>query len=139
MPSARASSWLATCAAGDDCTGARCAKALHHELQCEIFRHVQLRCRTGDNLFELFPSVPTRLSGSVELKDLETQKEVTLDPALPDAAYHVTVTLISRSEKSSYGSRRVKSIVKTESHFTIQVEDEPGSGKSVTFDWHLLR
>jgi hypothetical protein len=54
-----------------------------------------------------------------------------------DASYFVTLTPVSGDGRE--GARRIISVAKSQSGFRLNVEAPPGNGKSVTFDWHLVR
>ena len=56
-----------------------------------------------------------------------------------DTNYYLTVTPTTISGTPAAGSNRITSISKATNGFTINVEAAPGTGNSITFDWHLFR
>ncbi|MCB0210995.1 MAG: hypothetical protein KDJ52_16770 [Anaerolineae bacterium] len=56
-----------------------------------------------------------------------------------DIDYFLTVTPTTTVGSPTFGSNRIFSISKSAESFIVQVEVAPGTGNSVTFDWHLIR
>lgn len=91
---------------------------------------------------------PRHLRGSLEVKDGNVSTEQPFTPGLPevDNKYFLTVTPVSHSQNANIAATRVTKIDKltdpndgTSPGFTVHVEAAPGTGESVTFDWHLVR
>jgi hypothetical protein len=62
-----------------------------------------------------------------------------LPNAEADASYRFVLTPVSNTGAPAAGSNRVLSVSKTPTAVTITLEADPGSGNSITFDWHLAR
>lgn len=79
------------------------------------------------------------LRGSVTVSGLESSGTAIFDFKEPDTNYFVNITPSERSGNPQSGSNRVQWTEKTQDGFTIILENAPGVGNSVTFDWFLLR
>lgn len=79
------------------------------------------------------------LRGSLTISDTATSGAVTFDRPESDANYFLTVTPTTIVGSPQLGSNRIRSITKTKSNFTVELELAPGKGNDVKFDWHLIR
>jgi hypothetical protein len=64
---------------------------------------------------------------------------VTFTASEIDTSYRLSLTPVSSVGTPAPGSNRVLSVVKTTTGFTAGLEQAPGAGNSITFDWLLLR
>ncbi|MFQ5872900.1 MAG: glycosyl hydrolase family 28-related protein [Dehalococcoidia bacterium] len=84
--------------------------------------------------------IPARnLRGSFTIAGEETAGTVRFKAEETDKNYFLTVTPVSSTRTSPRGSNRVLSVSKSTTGFTVIVEAAPGTGNSVSFDWHLIR
>jgi hypothetical protein len=79
------------------------------------------------------------LRGTVTVTGISPTGTATFPAAEPDANYFLSLVPVSSTGGPALGSNRVVSVVKAPGSFTLTVEVAPGTGKSVTFDWHLIR
>ncbi|MDD3926088.1 MAG: glycosyl hydrolase family 28-related protein [bacterium] len=56
-----------------------------------------------------------------------------------DAAYYLTLTPVTQTGIPADNSRRILSVDKSAAGFRINVMAAPGTGNSITYDWHLVR
>ncbi|MHB9035713.1 MAG: glycosyl hydrolase family 28-related protein [Armatimonadota bacterium] len=85
-------------------------------------------------------STPAKnLRGSIVISNTATSGTVTFGTAESDTGYFATATVTSTSGSPAATAKRVSISNKTVNGFTITLEAAPGSSKSVTVDWMLLR
>ena len=79
------------------------------------------------------------LSGSIAISNQAATATQLFATPEDDAKYRIVVAPTSTSGTPAPGSNRVVSIAKTARGFTIFLENAPGTGNSVTFDWMISR
>ncbi|MDD3927245.1 MAG: hypothetical protein PHT33_11375, partial [bacterium] len=84
-------------------------------------------------------TVAKNLRGSVTVSGTSTSATVTFGTAEADASYFLTLTPVAESGTPVADSRRIRSITKNTTGFTVNLVAAPGAGNSVTYDWHLIR
>lgn len=82
---------------------------------------------------------PGMLVGQWSISNIATSDEITFTDPMPDTLYRVYAVPCVLTGTPAAGSWSVKSIVKTETGFTISVEAAPGSGNNVTGDYVVHR
>lgn len=78
-------------------------------------------------------------AGSVTLSGTNTTSSATFSGSEPDTSYRVVVTPTTQSGSPGASATRIKSVSKTTSGFSFDVETAPGTSNSVTFDWMVMR
>lgn len=79
------------------------------------------------------------LRGSVGISGLNTTTVLTFPTEEPNASYFLALTPVFSTSGAAAGSNSIIAIDKTAAGFTITVVAAPGSGKTVNFDWILIR
>jgi hypothetical protein len=79
------------------------------------------------------------LRGSARIADGEAQAQVRFARPEPDGMYYVSATVSGVKGNPSWSARRAGVTAKSDSGFTIVLENAPGPGNSVTVDWILVR
>lgn|SRR5574337_1081518 len=78
-------------------------------------------------------------TGSFTISESNTSAEITGFVAQSNNAYRVTATAESYVGSPPDGAFIIKSVVKETGKFTVTLAAAPGSGNSVTFNWHIKR